>query len=235
MSIIWLVAPDDKPTAELTDSLAGSFAVRRIAGLATLVRLLKMNEVRPSEGFVCLISIKADQDLIAMHSAISCCLKIMSSTEICLFGELTDEQMKLAKNFGLLVLAHPTSYTAFGRDLQQILQKNTRRIAASISENIIRIGDIEVDRDLASMRVLATGFEESLTPKEVRIIQILSVAANKTVGRDELIGKVWAGVRVSTSTIDSHMSRLRKKIEQSFECRLETEYGSGWKLAVRDP
>jgi DNA-binding response OmpR family regulator len=99
---------------------------------------------------------------------------------------------------------------------------------------MIRVGDIEVDRDLAMMRVLATGLEESLTPKEVRIMQVLTLSANKTIGRDELIGKVWAGVRVSTSTIDSHMSRLRRKIEQSFECRLETEYGSGWKLAVRN-
>jgi len=77
------------------------------------------------------------------------------------------------------------------------------------------------------------GFEEPLTPKEVRIIQVLSACVNQVVGRDELVSKVWLGVRVSASTIDSHMSRLRRKIDQSFECRLETQYGNGWKMAVR--
>jgi DNA-binding response OmpR family regulator len=82
------------------------------------------------------------------------------------------------------------------------------------------------------MRIMATGVEEPLTPKEIRILQVLSSSVNQSIGRDELVTKVWAGMRVSASTVDSHMSRLRKKIEQSFECRLETKYGSGWVLSI---
>lgn len=234
MSMIWLVAPDEKSTSDLTDVLSGLFAVRRIAGLLSLTRLLKLNEMRPAEGFLCLISIDSDHDLIEMHSGLSSCLRVLKPHEVTLLGNLTEEQIRLAKNFGLDFIAEPADYTEFARLLKNKFQRQSRSAVSHISDNMIRVGDIEVDRDLAMMRVLATGLEESLTPKEVRIMQVLTLSANKTIGRDELIGKVWAGVRVSTSTIDSHMSRLRRKIEQSFECRLETEYGSGWKLSVRD-
>jgi DNA-binding response OmpR family regulator len=234
MSMIWLVAPDEKSTSDLTDFLSGLFAVRRIAGLLSLTRLLKLNEMRPVEGFLCLISIDSDHNLIEMHSGLSSCLRVLKPHEVTIVGNLTEEQIRLAKNFGLDIIVEPADYTEFSRQLKSKFQKQSRSAVSHVSENMIRVGDIEVDRDLARMRVLATGLEESLTPKEVRIMQVLTLSANKTIGRDELIGKVWAGVRVSTSTIDSHMSRLRRKIEQSFECRLETEYGSGWKLSVRD-
>lgn len=234
MSTIWLVAPDEKSTSDLNDVLSGLFAVRRIAGLLSLTRLLKLNEMRPAEGFLCLISIEADHNLIEMHSGLSSCLRVLKPHEVTLLGNLTEEQLRLAKNFGVDFIGEPNDYTEFSRLLKSKFQNQSHSLVSHVSDNMIRVGDIEVDRDLAMMRVLATGLEESLTPKEVRIMQVLTLSANKTIGRDELIGKVWAGVRVSTSTIDSHMSRLRRKIEQSFECRLETEYGSGWKLAVRD-
>jgi len=234
MSMIWLVAPDEKSTSDLTDFLSGLFAVRRIGGLLSLTRLLKLNEMRPTEGFLCLISIDSDHNLIEMHSGLSSCLRVLKPHEVTIVGNLTEEQIRLAKSFALDTIVEPTDYTEFSRQLNSKFQKQFRSVVSHVSENMIRVGDIEVDRDLARMRVLATGLEESLTPKEVRIMQVLTLSANKTIGRDELIGKVWAGVRVSTSTIDSHMSRLRRKIDQSFECRLETEYGSGWKLSVRD-
>jgi len=234
MSMIWLVAPDEKSTSDLTDFLSGLFAVRRIGGLLSLTRLLKLNEMRPTEGFLCLISIDPDHNLIEMHSGLSSCLRVLKPHEVTIVGNLTEEQIRLAKSFALDTIVEPTDYTEFSRQLNSKFQKQFRSVVSHVSENMIRVGDIEVDRDLARMRVLATGLEESLTPKEVRIMQVLTLSANKTIGRDELIGKVWAGVRVSTSTIDSHMSRLRRKIDQSFECRLETEYGSGWKLSVRD-
>lgn len=234
MSMIWLVAPDEKSTSDLTEVLSGLFAVRRIGGLLSLTRLLKLNEMRPSEGFLCLILINETHDLMEMHSGLSSCLNALRASEMTIVGNLTDEQLKLAKNFGLDVVPSPTDYTEFSRLLRSTFQRRHRGPACHVNDNTIRVGDIEVDRDRALMRVLATGLEEPLTPKEVRIMQVLTLAANKTIGRDELMGKVWSGLRVSTSTIDSHMSRLRKKIEQSFECRLETEYGSGWKLSVRD-
>jgi len=190
--------------------------------------------MRPAEGFLCLVFLDARYGLIEVHSGISTCLQYLKDSEICIVGSLGEDQQKLVQNFGLNQLHSFSDHAKFSREIKLIMQNQRLVGEVSITDRMIRIGDIEVDRDLSLMRILATGFEESLTPKEVRIMQVLTISANKTISRDELIGRVWTGVRVSASTIDSHMSRLRKKIEQSFECRLETEYGSGWKLSVRD-
>ena len=165
MSMIWLVAPDEGSTSELTDVLSGLFAVRRIGGLLSLTRLLKLNEMRPSEGFLCLIFINERHDLIEMHSSISSCLRSMKASEIVIVGNITDEQAQVAKNFGIDVLPVPTDFSAFSRLIKQIFQKQRRSDVGRVTDTTIRVGDIEVDRDLAMMRVLATGVEESLTPK----------------------------------------------------------------------
>jgi DNA-binding winged helix-turn-helix (wHTH) protein len=234
MSTVWIVAADERQVAELSEFLSGVFAVRRISSLLSLTRLLKLNEARPNERFLCLVFLDIRCGLIEAHSGISTCLHYLKYSEICIVGSLDQDQQKLVQNFGLNHLACFGDHAKFSREIKSMMENQRSAGDVSITDRLIRIGDIEVDRDLALMRILATGLEEALTPKEVRIMQVLTVAANKTISREELIGRVWTGVRVSASTIDSHMSRLRKKIEQSFECRLETEYGSGWKLSVRD-
>jgi hypothetical protein len=116
--MIWLVAPDEKSTSDLTDFLSGLFAVRRIGGLLSLTRLLKLNEMRPTEGFLCLISIDSDHNLIEMHSGLSSCLRVLKPHEVTIVGNLTEEQIRLAKSFALDTIVEPTDYTEFSRQLK---------------------------------------------------------------------------------------------------------------------
>lgn len=233
MSMIWLVAPQEDWTSECAEVLSGFFAVRRISGLVSLNRLLRMDEVPVGESFVCAINFKPNHDLMEIHSTLAACLKIMRADQLCVLGFLDKDQAKLVNSFGVSNFDSFYDFVLLAKSIRTMIGQVAAAKKNTFTEKIIRIGDIEVDRELARLRVLATGFEEPLTPKEVRIIQVLSACVNQVVGRDELVSKVWLGVRVSASTIDSHMSRLRRKIDQSFECRLETQYGNGWKMAVR--
>lgn len=233
MSMIWLVAPNDTWSSELSDVLAGLYAVRRIASLQSFSRLLQLGETPRVDEFLCLIHLSSQQALPEIHAILLMCLTSVKNAQVCVVGDLTDAHHQLLNLFRVPYLSAEQDPRLIARHIRELFLSNKRHQGPSVTDRLIKIGDIEVDRDLARMRVTATGLEESLTPKEVRILYVLAIAANKTIGRDELIKAVWPGVRVSASTIDSHMSRLRKKLEQSFECRLETHYGNGWKIAVR--
>ncbi len=67
-----------------------------------------------------------------------------------------------------------------------------------------------------SMKVLRKGDERRirLTEKETNILKYLYRAGGKTVGREELLAEVWGyNANVTTHTLETHVYRLRQKIE----------------------
>ena len=53
-----------------------------------------------------------------------------------------------------------------------------------------------------------------LTEKETSILKFLYRAGDKVVGRDTLLGEVWDyNAGVTTHTLETHVYRLRQKIE----------------------
>ena len=72
-----------------------------------------------------------------------------------------------------------------------------------------------------------------LTEKEVALLQYLHGAGGTVVPRDELLARVWGyGEGVSTHTLETHIYRLRQKIERdpATARHLLTEDG-GYRLA----
>lgn len=73
-----------------------------------------------------------------------------------------------------------------------------------------------------------------LTEKEAALLQYLHGAGGKVVSRDELLARIWGyGAGVSTHTLETHVYRLRRKIEQDpgLSKLLLTENG-GYRLAL---
>jgi DNA-binding response OmpR family regulator len=76
------------------------------------------------------------------------------------------------------------------------------------------------------------GSKVRLTEKETSILRYLYRASGKVVGRDELLQEVWGyNAEVTTHTLETHIYRLRQKIEKdpSSAALLVTEAG-GYKL-----
>ena len=60
-----------------------------------------------------------------------------------------------------------------------------------------------------------TGQKVRLTEKETSILRYLLRAGGKAVGRDELLGEVWGyNAAVTTHTLETHVYRLRQKVEE---------------------
>jgi DNA-binding response OmpR family regulator len=76
------------------------------------------------------------------------------------------------------------------------------------------------------------GSKVRLTEKETSILRYLYRAGGKVIGRDELLQEVWGyNAEVTTHTLETHIYRLRQKIEKdpSNAVLLVTEAG-GYKL-----
>ncbi len=71
-----------------------------------------------------------------------------------------------------------------------------------------------------------------LSPTEFRILELLARRFGRTVSRDEMLGRIWNLYGGDTRTVDVHISRLRKKIEDGREPALtiQTLRSRGYRL-----
>lgn len=91
------------------------------------------------------------------------------------------------------------------------------------------IGELEIDR--RSHRVLLSGHEVQLTPKEFDLLALLAVDPGAMVTRREVLAEVWDPHWYGTSkTVDVHIASLRKKLGDPRW--IETSRGVGFRLAV---
>ena len=84
----------------------------------------------------------------------------------------------------------------------------------------------------AKLLVSEKGSKLKLTEKETAILRFLYRAGQKVVGRDVLLAEVWGyNANVTTHTLETHIYRLRQKIEQNpSNARILVTEPGGYKL-----
>jgi DNA-binding response OmpR family regulator len=97
---------------------------------------------------------------------------------------------------------------------------------------IFRLGSYEF-RPAAKVLVDDKGKKIRLTEKETNILKYLYRAGEKAVSREELLAEVWGyNAGVTTHTLETHVYRLRQKIEPDpANARLLLTEAGGYKLA----
>ena len=112
------------------------------------------------------------------------------------------------------------------------------RIRAQLREHehsegaVFRLGAYEF-RPAAKVLVDEKGKKIRLTEKETNILKYLYRAGEKAVSREELLAEVWGyNAGVTTHTLETHVYRLRQKIEPDpANARLLLTEQGGYKLA----
>jgi two-component system OmpR family response regulator len=97
----------------------------------------------------------------------------------------------------------------------------------------LRIADLELD---ALSRVVRRGGREiSLQPREFRLLEYLMRHVGQVVTRTMLLDNVWSyHFDPKTNVVESHLSRLRTKVDKGFAVELiHTVRGSGY--CIRAP
>lgn len=126
-------------------------------------------------------------------------------------------------------LIKPFAFT----ELQARIHALTRRPPMSAAETVLRVADLEMD--LIARKVQRAGRNIDLQPREFRLLEFLMRNAGKTVTRTMLLESVWDfHFDPRTNIVETHISRLRGKIERGFDMELiETVRGAGY--CIRAP
>jgi two-component system OmpR family response regulator len=95
---------------------------------------------------------------------------------------------------------------------------------------VLRVADLEMD--LIGRKVRRAGREIDLQPREFRLLEYLMRNAGRVVTRTMLLEHVWEfHFDPRTNIVETHISRLRSKIDRGFDAELlETVRGSGYLL-----
>jgi DNA-binding response OmpR family regulator len=93
----------------------------------------------------------------------------------------------------------------------------------------IRVGEIVVDP--GRRRVFVDGHEVVLSQKEFSLLHVLATDPHRVFSKRELLGRVW-GQRAPTKTrtLDSHASRLRRKLDPERARFVINCWGVGYRL-----
>lgn len=99
------------------------------------------------------------------------------------------------------------------RELVSRVKVGLRRANGRVPSRRETFGAIEVD--LAAHKVFKAGDTVDLTPKEFEILELLLRRSGEAVTRDEFLDEVWGkDVHVTHRTVDTHVSSLRRKLEE---------------------
>ena len=116
-------------------------------------------------------------------------------------------------------------------ELHARLENLTRRRSGKSIETVLRCGDLEMD--LLSRKALRAGKSLELLPREFKLLEYFLRNKDRVVTRTMLLEQVWDyRFDPHTSIIDTHISRLRKKLDESFDKPLlHTLRGVGYRLS----
>ncbi|EDT43528.1 response regulator transcription factor [Burkholderia ambifaria] len=108
-----------------------------------------------------------------------------------------------------------------------------RRYETAASGRFIRVGNLEIDMQsyLTTVRTDTGKTSVSLTLTEFRLLAHLAGSPNRVFTRSELIDACLADIDALERTVDSHISRLRRKLEAARADSIpEVMRGIGYRL-----
>jgi DNA-binding response OmpR family regulator len=122
-------------------------------------------------------------------------------------------------------LCKPFSYVELEARIAALLRRTRRRPGSGR----IRAGSLEIDS--VTRQVWLHGEPLSLSKKEFSLVRVLAAEPTRVFTRDELLRGVW-GFRTigNTRTLDSHASRLRKKLCAQGDAFVVNVWGVGYRL-----
>ena len=108
-----------------------------------------------------------------------------------------------------------------------------RRARTASAQLRVAFGDVVYDRE--ARRVWVAGREVTLTPRELRLFDILFLRAGAPVSIDTLQDYVWKeDGPPASNALTVYVSYLRRKLRESRLAAVETMRGVGYRLTRRD-
>ena len=99
---------------------------------------------------------------------------------------------------------------------------------------IVEEGGLRIDRE--EREVFLRGTLLDISPMEFEILELMAGRMGRTLSREEILKKIWGIGGEDTRTVDVHISRLRKKLDDGVKPHLaiQTLRGRGYRLSWED-
>ena len=121
-------------------------------------------------------------------------------------------------------VSKPFSYVELSARLRAVLRRRGDR-----REGPVRVGEIEVDPARREVRV--EGRLVQLANKEFELLRALAAEPQRGFTKEELLRDVWGFRSMGrTRTLDSHASRLRRKLDPEHGRFVRNCWGVGYRL-----
>lgn len=120
----------------------------------------------------------------------------------------------------------PIRYMEFMARVESLLRRRQ-----NVRPTSLRFGSIEID--LAGRKAKLAGIDVELTQREFDLAVIFLSNVGRVLPREELLASVWVrDTEIDSRTVDTHASRLRKKLGLGGESglMLSSVYGQGYRL-----
>ena len=114
---------------------------------------------------------------------------------------------------------------------QELLERIDKRLPAEPSGRggTLEVGGLKVD--LASREVRVDGRDVTLAAKEFGLLRVLATEPRRVFTKRELLREVWGYEEFGRSrTLDSHASRLRRKLDPDSGRFVKNCWGVGYRL-----
>ena len=119
-------------------------------------------------------------------------------------------------------------------ELMARLTALARRPTLGASQTLLATGDLEMD--LVARSVRRGGEAIDLQPREFRLLEFLMRAEGRLVTRKMLLEQVWEyHFDPKTNIVETHISRLRGKVDCGSPSLIQTVRGAGYMLRVPNP
>lgn len=125
----------------------------------------------------------------------------------------------------------PIRYLELGARIEALIRRRALTTGAGKADDIVRVGNVCIDPVARSVTVDAQPV--ALTAKELDLAVLLLRNLGTLFNRQALLDRVWSvDALVDTRTVDTHVSRLRRKLslEPAHGWQLTTIYGHGYRL-----
>lgn len=117
-------------------------------------------------------------------------------------------------------------------ELMARVQAVLRRIRPALMEDVVKVGDITIDRTTHS--VSRAGVDIHLGPTEFRLLDFFAQHPDRVFSREQLLDGVWGSdVYVELRTVDVHIGRLRRALMvEGTDNPIRTVRQAGYSLRV---
>ena len=227
MAVLWLVEPANSHMQRLGPMILGEFPVRTLGSAASLKKLYRLGVGPEPDAIVLHLPEQNEATLQILNEAFPDIPKIWILNEA--QRGLALQKQSVEKLFFVFLDngAHAFDLCHKIHDILRLTKHSPGKIRAL--DGAVRYREILFLKNRNIVQGTVCGESLQLSTKESQLLEALLSKPGHCHSRQKLAQTVWPDLKVSQRTIDSHISRLRKRLE-SFGVEIEGVYGSGYML-----